>query len=139
MPDLKTQISRLTEISLLLLTLGFFVPISLFFFQQALLVIQLGLSHPKTLSDLANSINLFWSGDRIKLAAIILRGSSLATLTSAFSVYIAQKSLNKFRQFLDEFEVNTISNSLFKILTIILLSAIFATSLSSSFNGFFLL
>ncbi len=55
MPDLKTQISRLTEISLLLLALGFFVPISLFFFQQALLVIQLGLSHPKTLSDLANS------------------------------------------------------------------------------------
>ncbi len=114
MPDLKTQISRLTEISLLLLALGFFVPISLFFFQQALLVIQLGLSHPKTLSDLANSTNLFWSGDKTKLAAIILLWSSLATLTSALSVYIAQKSLNAFRQFLDEFEVNTISSSLFK-------------------------
>jgi hypothetical protein len=63
---------------------------------------------------LANSTNLFWSGDKTKLAAIILLWSSLATLTSALSVYIAQKSLNAFRQFLDEFEVNTISSSLFK-------------------------
>lgn len=139
MSSRKFQLPPTLELSLLLFALGFLIPCSLFLFQQAISLFQLAISLQfKALPSFPDVSKLPSITTASKLAAIIFFWSSIATLVSVLCVYITKRSINLSRQILDKFQTDTIFGFLDKLLTVVLMSAIFGTSVSSTFFGLFL-
>lgn len=134
----KIQLPRSLELSLLIATLGYFIPFSIFFGQSAFTLFQAGLSLIfKGWTTLSSTNNVPSMELTTKLSGVIFIWSSLFSVGMVLNVFAAKRGAKLLRQIFTEFGDGMKFSFVYKLLMVTLLSAIFGMAFSASFYGFF--
>ncbi len=134
----KIQLPRSLELSLLIATLGYFIPFSIFFGQAAFTLFQAGLSLIfKGWAAFPSTNSLPSMELTTKLSGVIFLWSSLFCIGIVLNVFAARRGAKLLRQIFTDFHDGIKFSFVHKLLMVTLLSAIFGMSFSASFYGFF--
>ncbi len=134
----KAQLPRSFELSLLIATLGYFIPFSIFFGQLAFTLFQAGLLLMfKGWKALQSTNNLPGIELTTKLSGVIFVWSSLFCIGMVLNVFATKRGAKLLRQIFIEFDGEMRFSFGSKLLMVISLSAIFGMIFSASFYGFF--